>query len=170
MAAALVYAAALFFAACSRKPSNPSEGPSQSMTDFIFTRTDLGVAQWRLTARRALLQSAAGDLRLEAPEMDVFKGGSPVPVTRLRAKTGSYSQESGDVRLQDEVVAVAREGVSEATTLRTESLDFISARDRFETDRPVRIDRGGSVMRGRGLRASRDLSEVRVLRQEATLR
>jgi LPS export ABC transporter protein LptC len=75
------------------------------------------------------------------------------------ANRATLDLKTKDVRMDGAVVARSDQGVE----LRTESLQWISASRRLQTDQPVTIIRGDLVTRGRGLEAETDLERFRIL-------
>ena len=151
--------------ACSPRSSGPFQPPVQSLEAFVLTETRAGATQWILKAREAILHDS-GSADLASPHIDIYKDGKPA--SEVESRQGTYDDKSRDMHLKGDVVVVSRdEDSSDKTTLKTDSLDYVEAERKFKTDEPVVIERRGSVMHGRGLVASHDLSEIHVLHEEA---
>ena len=167
-ARALIPAAILWIAVlegCSQRSAGPAEAPVQSLESFVLTETRRGATQWILKAREAILRDSGG-ADLASPHIDIFKDGKPA--TEVESRQGTFDDKTRDMHLRGDVVVVSRDEDSrDKTTLKTDSLDYVEGERRFKTDEPVVIERKGSVMHGRGLVASHDLSEIHVLHQEA---
>jgi len=166
VARSLTLAALAGLGACTTRSSGPAEAPVQSLEDFVLTETrNQGATQWILKAREATLRDSGG-ADLASPHLEIYKNGKPA--TEVDSKQGAFDDKTRDMHLRGEVVVVSRDEGAEKTTLRTDALDYVESEKKFKTDQPVRIERRGSTMRGKGLIASHDLSEIHVLHQEAT--
>ena len=121
-----------------------------------------------LRAQEANLHDA-GNADLTEPQVEIYEKGKLA--THTQSKHGVYEDATRNIHMQDDVVVISQnEDSAGSTTLKTDVLDFVNAEQKFKTDRPVVIERKGSVMHGRGLIANRDLSEIHVLHQESDLR
>ena len=70
----------------------------------------------------------------------------------MRSNQAWVSPNGGQVRLRGDVRAENPGATGGSTELTTERLDVYPHEDRASTDSPVRIERPGSIIRGRGLR------------------
>lgn len=166
--AGLALAATLGLSACSKPASLTPTSAIQTITNFMLTETERNVIQWILHSEMATLRDIGG-AELVNPHVEIYENGKPT--TQARSKHGVYDESTRNIHMQDDVVVVTRDQDSdESSTLKTDALDFINADQKFKTDRPVVIKRKGSVMRGRGLIANQDLSEIHVLHQESAIR
>lgn len=159
-------ALALILSSCSRRPRPVAEPAGQALRGFDLIQTEAGKTRWSLRAREAEMRDADGRVELYAPRLRIYDRAGR-PASDIRSERGSFLQAGQDLRLWGGVVAVSRdEGSTLPTTIRTEAIDYVSAAKEFRTDRPVEIVRDRAVLRGSGLTASQDLSEIRVHRQE----
>lgn len=155
----------LTLAAGCGKAAAPAEEPRQTLYAFKLRQTLLGSPRWDLSAERALLREDAKQAELVQPRMEFFERGRAV--SRVRAESGSVQTETHDVILSSSVVL---EGLQDRSRLETETMRYSSKEDLFITEAPVLVTRPEGVMRGRGLRAKPDLSEVRVFEQETRMK
>ena len=163
-AARALAACAVMALGCAGGPQAPPSGPSQTVEGLSMSRSDHGRPQWTLKAVRASLLDSGRSASLEAPAMELYEGTRRT--TTVRSRAGLLDTKTHDLHLTGDVIVEAHE---EKASLRTEVLDFDSVTRKFRTKEPVTLKRPGGVMRGRGLVASQDLSEVRISQQEARL-
>jgi LPS export ABC transporter protein LptC len=80
----------------------------------------------------------------------------------IRARKGVIRQKKSLVRLTGTVVV---EGADD-TVLRTEQLDYNQKKEEFFTQEKVVISRGsGHILKGKGMRANKDLTRLEILSQ-----
>ena len=154
---------ALALAACSGRPSSPSEDAYQMMEDFTMSQTRKGETIWELKSPVAGL-SLEGRAMLEEPEILFYEGGRRA--STVRANTATVDSDTQDLRLEGDVVLVS---LAEETTLRTSRLDYSGAEELFRTEEEVFIDRPGAKLKGRGMRADKTLSEISIYHQETVV-
>lgn len=135
------------------------------MKGFTLTQTERGRKQWILHSVRAEV-SDAGAVEMKTPKIDIYKGEKVM--TKVQSSSGTYDAASQNVRLTGDVIVLTDDPKSGPTRLETDQMDYLNAKQRFETDRPVVIKRKTSTVRGRGMSANHDLSEIRIMNQEAT--
>lgn len=123
-----------------------------------------GRPDWELRAASALLDETAKSALLSMPRMDFYKDRKMA--SRLSADFGTVATETRDIRLSSSVVVTSLE---DRSVLRTEQLDFSSAKNQFYTDEEVVITRPGGALRGRGMRARPDLSEITIFNQRTVI-
>ena len=158
---------ALALSACSARSTSQGQ-PSQTFQGLTMTRTSAGDAQWTLHARQASVNERDGAVEFQAPEVALFDGGKVVP--DVASRRGFFHQKTQDLSLEGSVLVTGHDASGKAggkITLRTDALDYVSTERVFRTDRAVLIERPGSRMKGRGLVANHDLSEIRIKEQEA---
>ncbi|MDE2038498.1 MAG: LPS export ABC transporter periplasmic protein LptC [Elusimicrobia bacterium] len=156
--------AALCLASCRSKNSASTE-PAQRMEGVRLSEQTLGRPAWRLKARQASLERGDSMALLSQPKIQFFENGREV--SEACADSARIDTANDDVTLSSGVVV---RSLKDSTTLRTESLHYSSARKRFFSDQDVLVRRPGGIMRGRGLEASADLSDIRVFRQRTRLK
>jgi LPS export ABC transporter protein LptC len=157
---------AAFFAAsaCRRGASAPPEESRQTLEGLTLSQSDSGRPDWTLKAQRAFLHEEEHRADLETPTMEFFQAGKAA--SRVGARVGAVDTDSHDVRLSSSVVL---DSFDDHSHLTTEELLYSSKTGLLTTDRAVTIRRPDGVVRGRGLSAKPDLSEVKIFDQSSTL-
>jgi LPS export ABC transporter protein LptC len=159
--AALVWLGLLGGGGCRQSKPIASE-PLQTMSDFVLDQTVHGSQVWELVAHDAVLHEEAGYADLAEPHMRFFRAGRVV--SRVNSLTGKVIVATHDVFLSSSVVL---EAIEDNSVLETETMTYSAKRDRFLTDAEVRVKRPDGRVRGRGLVAKPDLSEIRIFNQRA---
>ncbi|MCX5793928.1 MAG: LPS export ABC transporter periplasmic protein LptC [Elusimicrobia bacterium] len=162
--AVLVLLVPLGAGGCRQARPTASE-PLQTMEDFVLDQTVHGVQVWELAARSAVLHEEAGHAILDQPRMRFFRDGRVV--SRVSSATGKVLVATHDVFLSSSVVL---EALEDRSVLETESMTYSAKRDRFLTDAEVLVKRPEGRLRGRGLEAKPDLSEIRIFNQRAVVK
>lgn len=108
------------------------------------------------TLRAPQLARQPGDESLDlARPLFLFPAGEGETVRwEMRSDTAWVSPDGATVRLRGDVRAENPGQPGGSTTLGTERLDVFPREDRASTDAQVRIERPGSIIRGRGLRVN----------------
>jgi LPS export ABC transporter protein LptC len=132
------------------------------MEDFVLDQTVHGTQAWELSANSAVLHEAEGYANLAEPRMRFFRDGRVV--SRVRSLTGKVIVATHDVFLSSSVVL---EALEDNSVLETETMTYSAKRDRFLTDAEVHVQRPDGRLRGRGLVAKPDLSEIRIFNQRS---
>jgi LPS export ABC transporter protein LptC len=96
--------------------------------------------------------------------MEFYRDGKSV--SRVTALTGVVRTDTHDVRLSSSVVL---DSFEDRSRMNTEELLYSSKRARFFTEAAVVVRRPEGVIRGEGMDASPDLSEIRIYRQRSVL-
>ena len=163
--ALVLLALGTFPCACSgsKAPGGASEGATQVIEDLILTQSASGNLLWKLQAEKAQLLEETDQALLSKPRMEFYKP-SEGRVSQVTALTGRIQTRSQDVLLSSSVVVVS---MRDKATLRTEVLEYSSSQEKLHTQAAVELTRPGSKVRGKGLLATPDLSEVRIFHQEA---
>ncbi len=156
--------AALAASACRRAAAPPAEAQRQSFAGLALSQSVGGAPQWNLRAARAFLHEDEHRADLESPKMDFFRDGKAA--SSVTSRTGVVDTQTHDVRLSSSVVL---DSFDDRSRLSTEELLYTSKTGLLTTDLPVTIRRPDGVVRGRGLRAKPDLSEIRIYNQESTM-
>jgi LPS export ABC transporter protein LptC len=151
-------------AACSRKEDGPRGETLQVMEGFTMTQSVAASPRWSLQASSARLREEAKEADLTDPVMEFQKNGKLA--SRARALRGLLHTETHDVALSSAVVV---ESFEDHSVLNTEKLDYSSKTDLFITEENVLVTRPDGVLRGRGLKAKPDLSEIRIFDQQAVM-
>ena len=155
----------LAFSACSKSYSPQSQETRQVLESFSMDQSTLGKKSWNLKAEAATLDENGQEAWLAKPRMEIYKDNKPV--TGVSSASGRLDTGTYDLRLSSGVKVVSAEYLS---TLETEELDYSSKKKKFTTDKDVLVRRRGGVLRGRGLQAAPDLSEIRIFNQKAVIK
>lgn len=150
--------------ACGRSGEKESEERRQVMEGLTLSQSDKGQPSWTLKSRTAILREDSKIATLSEPVMEFYKKGKAV--SRVTALAGEVETESRDVRLSSSVVLDSFEDKSHLTT---SELHYSSARGRFTTTAEILVTRPEGVLRGKGLEAKPDLSEIRIFDQRSVL-
>ncbi len=150
--------------ACKKSEENAREDRRQVMEGLTLSQSEKGEPAWTLKSRRAVLLEDSKIANLTEPVMEFYKKGKAV--SRVTALAGEVETESHDVRLSS---SVAMDSFEEKSHLTTSELFYDSKRGRFTTPADILVKRPEGVLRGRGLEAKPDLSEIRIFNQSSTL-
>ena len=148
--------------ACQVKTNTSREERRQRMEGVTLSQSMKGSPAWTLKSRLALLREDDQRALLSDPEMEFYREGKAV--SHVTALSGEVNTESHDVRLSSNVVLNSYEDRSQMTT---SVLTFSSSRQRIATASPIELKRPEGVLRGSGLDASPDLSEIRIFDQRS---
>lgn len=157
-------AALVLAAGCGSAPEPAPERGRQTVEDLTLSQSENGRPSWTLRSRLAVLREDEKIADLEAPTMDFYRDERAV--SRVRALSGLARTDTHDIKLSSAVVLDSFDDRSELTT---DDLFYSSKTKRFHTDDPVVIRRPEGTLRGVGLEATPDLSEIRIFRQTSTL-
>ncbi|OGR91449.1 MAG: LPS export ABC transporter periplasmic protein LptC [Elusimicrobia bacterium RBG_16_66_12] len=160
----LALVALALVAACAPRREPPKEERRQVIDGLTLSQSSSGKPAWTLRSRLAILREDEKLAELSAPAMDFYRLGKVV--SRVTARGGTVNTETHDVRLSSSVVL---DSLDDRSHLTTEELLYSSARGRFVTSADVQIRRPEGVVRGRGLEATPDLSEIRIYEQRSVL-
>lgn len=155
---------ALAACACGRSGVPAAQERRQVMEGLTLSQSDKGEPAWTLKSRRAVLREDSRIATLEEPVMEFYKRGKAV--SRVTALSGEVETESHDVRLSSSVVL---DSFDDRSHLTTTELNYSSARGRFTTAAEITVRRPEGVLRGKGLEAKPDLSEIRIFDQRSVL-
>lgn len=123
-----------------------------------------GLLAWSLKARGARMSEKEGLILFSYPKVKFYDGGKLA--SEITAEAGEMKTLTRDAVLTGGVkVNSKRDGMN----LSSSRLYFSSARGKVWTDDEVTINRGKTVIRGRGFTANPDLSEIEIKRQETRL-
>ncbi len=120
---------------------------------------------WKLRSPSALLEEATQEADLDSPRMRFYKEGRLS--SRVSSLTGRVNLATRDVILSTGVVLVS---MADQSVLKTDLLNYSSKEDKLWTESKVELKKPAGVMRGRGMRASPDLSDVQIFQQESHLK
>lgn len=151
-------------AACGKADREESEERRQVMEGLTLSQSDKGQPAWTLKSRTAVLREDSNIATLDEPVMEFYRSGKAV--SRVTALSGEVDTGSHDVRLSSSVVL---DSFDDKSRLTTSELLYSSARGRFTTTADITVRRPEGVLRGKGLEAKPDLSEIRIFDQRSVL-
>lgn len=151
-------------AACSRRAPEEPEERRQVMEGLTLSQSEKGRPAWTLKSRRALLREESKTATLDEPVMEFYEKGRKV--SRVTALAGEVDTDTRDVRLSSSVVLDSFEDKSRLTT---DVLLYDSKKKKFTTTADILVKRPEGVLKGKGLEAKPDLSEIRIFNQRSTL-
>lgn len=151
--------------ACHRKNAEgPREERRQVMEGLTLSQSEKGKPAWTLKSRRAVLREDEKKATLDAPVMEFYKAGRAI--SRVTALSGEVETETHDVVLSS---SVAMDSFEDKSHLTTSELFYNAKRGLFTTPADILVKRPEGVLRGKGLEAKPDLSEIRIFNQSSTL-
>jgi LPS export ABC transporter protein LptC len=156
----LASALLLALPACRGKKAAAPQERTQALEGLELRQSEGGRPSWALKAKLAVLREDQKKALLTSPSMEFLRGGKVV--SRVTALSGEVTTDTRDVRLSSSVVM---DSLEDRSRLFTEELVFDSARKRFRTERDVLVKRPGGELRGKGLEATPDLTEIRIFNQ-----
>ncbi|MBI3553281.1 MAG: LPS export ABC transporter periplasmic protein LptC [Elusimicrobia bacterium] len=151
-------------AACRNAAAPEAQEPHQNLDAFTLEQSELGSPAWALKAETAVLKEEKRQALLTRPHMEFFKKSRVV--TRLSADGGEINIDTADLHLSGSVVVTS---VEDNSVVKTQALDYSSQKKKFFTDTEVVVTRPGGMLRGRGLEANPDLSEIRIFHQTSVV-
>lgn len=157
-------APALLLSGCHRKGAPAAEQPLQKLEGVQMSQSTLGKPAWKLTAESATLENGDAVAVFHRPEVAFYEDRKEV--STVSAATGVIQTDTHDVTLSTDVVV---HGLEDKSTLKTEELVYSSKKKKFLTDKDVFVQRPGGSLRGRGLEASPDLSDIRIFNQRTVI-
>lgn len=154
----------LLAAACGPRAASPREERRQVIEGLTLSQSYRGTPAWTLRSRLARLREDEKTASLESPTMEFYRDGRAV--SRVTALAGEIATDTHDVRLSSSVVL---DSFEDHAKLETDRMDYSSKRARFHTESAVVVRRPEAVVRGEGMEATPDLSEIRIFRQRSTI-
>ena len=129
--------------------------PDEAVTEFVTQETDSGRVRWKLAAPRALRYNARNVFVMDSPRIEFFDEMGNLQTT-LIAKNGEYSLTTHDMLAYGDVVATTFKG----EILETDSLRYLTEKDKIVSDSFVKLTRGRDVVTGIGLECDHTLDSV----------
>jgi LPS export ABC transporter protein LptC len=160
----LLAIASLLLASSCRRIQPAPKTPQQLFEGFSISQSYRGRPSWSLKAKTAVLREEVSRAYLSALEMEFYKDSRLS--SQLSALSGPLSTDSYDLRLSSSVRVLS---LADGSALRTEELLYSSKNRKFFTDKEVFLRRPGGSLRGHGLEANADLSEIRIFNQKAVI-
>ena len=159
----LAAAAVLSLASCGSRTEGERVERRQVMEGLTLSQSEKGAPSWTLKSPLAVLREDSKRATLEKPAMEFYRGGKAV--SRVTALGGEVDTATHDVRLSSSVVLDSFDDKSKLTT--TELL-YSADKKKFTTKADILVQRPEGVLRGRGMEATPDLTEIRIFNQQST--
>lgn len=149
-------------AACGPKAEAPREELSQVMEGLVLRQSESGAAAWTLRSASTKLREESKLADLVEPSMEFYRKGRAV--SKVTARLGQARTDSREVHLSSGVVL---DSYDDRSRLTTEDLTYAPDQGRFVTQADILVRRPEGVVRGRGMTATPDLSEIRIFQQRS---
>jgi LPS export ABC transporter protein LptC len=156
----------VFISACGRQSANNEKADSlQQAVKVIISRSENGLAQWTLYADEAdFHQDAPSYAVLRNPRIIFKKDGKDD--NNIKSERGRYDMDRQIVIMSGKVVGVS---AAENAKIETEEIFYDMREKKIWSDRDVVLTRGGVIVKGKGLKASSDFSEIEIFKQQTKL-
>lgn len=152
--------------ACGGKNKSPDapKGPSQQAYGVIISQSEMGASEWLLNTKQAEFFDEEQYVELVQPHLVFNKQGQED--STVKADEGTYDMLKNLITLKGNVVGVS---VKEGATIKAKQAYYDVARKTIWADSDVNVTRGGVTVSGKGFKASSDLSEIEIIKQETRL-
>ncbi len=151
---------------CGGKNKSPDapKGPSQQAYGVIISESQMGTSEWLLTTKQAEFFDEEQYVELVKPSLLFNKQGKQD--STVKADEGVYDMLKSLITLKGNVVGVS---INEGATIKAKQAYYDVTRKVIWTDSDVSVTRGGVTVKGKGVKASSDLSEIEIIKQETRL-
>jgi LPS export ABC transporter protein LptC len=139
--------------------------PTQVIDNFTLTETDAENVAWRLKADRADVYDYAHEARVFDVHVDFYEEG--VYSSTLTAREGTVDLLQHSMTARGDVVLVSRK---DGAVLKTEELSWDADGHRIYSESYATLERGRSVIRGRGFTATPGLESFSTHELDADFR
>jgi LPS export ABC transporter protein LptC len=123
--------------------------PTQVIDDFTLTETDGEYISWRLKADRADIYDYSNEAKVFVVHVDFYEEGEYS--STLTSREGTIDLLRHNMEARGDVVLVSRK---DGAVLKTEELNWDSEEGRIYSDAYCTLERGRSVIRGQGFKAT----------------
>ncbi len=150
----------LFFAGCGNEIKEnkiAAIGTDKVITNFTLTKTEGAKKKWVLNAESARLKEINGNEIIEAKDFNINFFTTEYSETSLKALFGIYNRKTQILKTTGKV-----ELKSADKTIITKDVNWNPQRNTFITDKLVTIHTAQGTMQGKGMEASRDLSDIKL--------
>jgi LPS export ABC transporter protein LptC len=130
-------------------PPPPKNMPTQVIDDFTLTETDGEYISWRLKADRADIYDYTNEAKVFVVYVDFYEEGEYS--STLTSREGTIDLLRHNMEARGDVVLVSRK---DGAVLKTEELNWDSDEGRIYSDAYCTLERGRSVIRGQGFKAT----------------
>lgn len=146
-------------------PPPPKNMPTQVIDDFTLTETDGEYISWRLKADRADIYDYTNEAKVFVVHVDFYEEGEYS--STLTAREGTIDLLRHNMEARGDVVLVSRK---DGAVLKTEELNWDSDEGRIYSDAYCTLERGRSVIRGQGFKATPGLESFSTHELDADIR
>ena len=130
-------------------PPPPKNMPTQVIDDFTLTETDGEHISWRLKADLADIYDYTNEAKVFVVHVDFYEEGEYS--STLTSREGTIDLLRHNMEARGDVVLVSRK---DGAVLKTEELNWDSEEGRIYSDAYCTLERGRSVIRGQGFKAT----------------
>jgi LPS export ABC transporter protein LptC len=157
---------AVLSSACARdNRSNENYETAQQASDVIISESESGSAQWVLYADKAdFYQDAPSYSVMQNPHIIFNKNDKEN--SNIKSKTGRYDVDKRLISMSGNVVGISK---TENVTIETEKIFYDMRTKKIWSDVNVRLTRRGVIVKGEGLKANSDFSEIEIFKQQTKL-
>lgn len=138
--------------------------PTQVIDNFTLTETDAENMSWRLKANRADIYDYANEAQVFGVNVDFYEDG--VYSSTLTSREGTVDLLRHSMQARGNVVLVSRK---DGAVLKTEELNWDADAGRIYSDAYCTLERGRSVIRGQGFKATPGLESFSTHRLDADI-
>ena len=132
------------------------EAPKMEINNFKLMQTSGKKKQWELVADRAIEYESGNEVQIYNAVINFFKNDKLALI--LKADQGLIYLGSSDIKMRGNVNAVTPDSMS----LITDSLTWLSRKEKLVTDDKIVITRGGTRIEGIGLEADPGLGKLNI--------
>lgn len=156
---------ALCAGACSQKaPYEQKDAPAQRAYGIVLSESSAGQSLWQLKVKEADFFDNGQYLTLKSPVLILNEDSQNT--STVTSQQGRYDVEKHLITLSKKVVGTSGK---ENAKIETEEIFYDTQTKKIWSDSPVKLTRGKITVKGAGLRAQDDLSQVEILRQKTSL-
>ncbi|MDR0645420.1 MAG: LPS export ABC transporter periplasmic protein LptC [Elusimicrobiota bacterium] len=152
--------------ACARdNRGNENYETAQQASDVIISQSESGHAQWVLYADKAdFYQDAPSYSIMQNPHI-IFKKNDKDD-SDIKSETGRYDIDRRLITMSGNVVGISK---TENAKIETEKIFYDMRTKKIWSDANVLLTRGGLIVKGKGLKANSDFSEIEIFKQQTKL-
>lgn len=140
------------------------DGPLQRAEDVIISESEMGTGNWLLTTKKADFYDDDQYVKLTDAKLIFKKDGQEDTV--IRADEGRYDISKHLIGLMGNVTGLS---IKEGSKIKTEIIYYDTETKKIWTNVPVTVTRGGVTVKGEGVRANSDFSEIELFKQKTQL-
>jgi LPS export ABC transporter protein LptC len=161
----IFFIAALSYACARDNRSNENYETAQQASDVIISESESGRAQWVLYADKAdFYQDAPSYSVMQNPHIIFNKNGKEN--SNIKSKIGRYDIDKRLITMSGNVVGISK---TENAKIETEKIFYDMRTKKIWSDADVLLTRGGVSVKGKGLKANSDFSEMEIFKQQTKL-